>query len=502
MCLAQTPEMFGYDADGNLTNDGKWSYTWDAENRLAGIQSASAIPAAAKRQLAYAYDNQGRRIYAKIMEWNTNTASYQLVTEERYWYDGWNMIGRADLATALVQTFVWGLDLSGSLQEAGGVGGLLMLDDSQGASYFYDYDGNGNVLGLVNAHDGTTAAQYDYGPFGELLRANGKMARANPMRFSTKFCDDETGFLYYGHRYYNASTGSWPNRDPFEEAGGKNLYGFVRNDAVNEIDLFGLLIKCKCPEAYFDANGLKGKYEKGADDTYSAKSGESFSGNGPGEIVWNMLQTSRSFTAQDMIVDNLKKHITARQNVVATIGKVGWNFGTDLKKKFNRNYWDSMMTVKSGVTSSDAINDLFSSDASQYQTGCNNTSMLILLKGILDTIGASQFNASVPVTGGSISGAALMAKLLRVDNVTPGGTSPTLGDWVPGDRGYIQGGNQGANRLAAGEWIIYEGGGQFWGFDSPPHQTDLPGMMEAVRQFSGGASETGQRWYPGVGLQK
>jgi RHS repeat-associated protein len=240
MCLAQTPEMFGYDADGNLTNDGKWSYTWDAENRLAGIQSASAIPAAAKRQLAYAYDNQGRRIYAKIMEWNTNTASYQLVTEERYWYDGWNMIGRADLATALVQTFVWGLDLSGSLQGAGGVGGLLMLDDSQGASYFYDYDGNGNVLGLVNAHDGTTAAQYDYGPFGELLRANGMMARANPMRFSTKFQDEDSGLVYYGYRYYKPSSGTWLSRDPIAENGSVGLYAFVQNDGVNCFDLMGL----------------------------------------------------------------------------------------------------------------------------------------------------------------------------------------------------------------------------------------------------------------------
>jgi YD repeat-containing protein len=32
--VAQTPEVLSYDADGNLTNDGRWSYVWDAENRL------------------------------------------------------------------------------------------------------------------------------------------------------------------------------------------------------------------------------------------------------------------------------------------------------------------------------------------------------------------------------------------------------------------------------------------------------------------------------------
>jgi hypothetical protein len=32
--VPQEPEHFGYDADGNLTNDGRWSYVWDGESRL------------------------------------------------------------------------------------------------------------------------------------------------------------------------------------------------------------------------------------------------------------------------------------------------------------------------------------------------------------------------------------------------------------------------------------------------------------------------------------
>ena len=240
--VAQTPESFGYDADGNLTQDGKWTYSWDAENRLIGMQSFSSIPSAANRQMTYTYDDQGRRIYAQIMEWNTNTSSYQLLTQERYWYDGWNLIGRADLATSLVQNFIWGLDLSGTTKGAGGVGGLLMLDDSQGASYFYNYDGNGNVLGLINAQDGTVAAQYDYDPFLGVIRANGLMAKANPFLGSTKFFDAETGLYYYGYRYYDPSAGRWPNRDPIGERGGINLYRFVGNNPVNKIDPLGLYV--------------------------------------------------------------------------------------------------------------------------------------------------------------------------------------------------------------------------------------------------------------------
>ena len=44
---------------------------------------------------------------------------------------------------------------------------------------------------------------------------------------------------YYGYRYYDPKTGRWPNRDPIEEEGGVNLYGFVGNDGVNKWDYLG-----------------------------------------------------------------------------------------------------------------------------------------------------------------------------------------------------------------------------------------------------------------------
>ena len=31
--VPRTPENYSYDADGNLLSDGRWTYTWDAENR-------------------------------------------------------------------------------------------------------------------------------------------------------------------------------------------------------------------------------------------------------------------------------------------------------------------------------------------------------------------------------------------------------------------------------------------------------------------------------------
>jgi uncharacterized protein RhaS with RHS repeats len=46
--------------------------------------------------------------------------------------------------------------------------------------------------------------------------------------------------FFYGFRYYDPETGRWPNRDPLQEQGGVNLYGFALNDGVNHLDYLGL----------------------------------------------------------------------------------------------------------------------------------------------------------------------------------------------------------------------------------------------------------------------
>ena len=82
-------------------------------------------------------------------------------------------------------------------------------------------------------------AQHEYGPFGELIRATGTMAAANPFWFSTRYRDCESALLYYGLRYYNPSTGRWLSRDPIGEKGGKNLYAFLGNAPCGEVDAYG-----------------------------------------------------------------------------------------------------------------------------------------------------------------------------------------------------------------------------------------------------------------------
>ena len=136
-----------------------------------------------------------------------------------------------------VTRYVWGLDLSQSVQGAGGIGGLL-LQDTGTETRLYTYEANGNVGQLVDGTTGAVVAHYAYDPFGTTLTASGTAAEANPFRFSTKYTD--TGLVYYGYRFYSPYLGRWLTRDPIGELGGWNLYGFVQNSPMNVWDELGL----------------------------------------------------------------------------------------------------------------------------------------------------------------------------------------------------------------------------------------------------------------------
>ena len=213
-----------YDFDGNATAyplpvapSSNSTLVWDAENRkISDIVGTSTN--------TYLYDSQSRRI-AKTVGGTTTL----------YLYDGWNSIAEYS-GTTLSKTRLWGIDLSGGQQGAGGVGGLLM--EKQGSnSYYPSFDGNGNVSEYLDSA-GVVTAHFEYDPFGNTV-VNTDTAGLFSYRFSTKPLDPETGLYYYGYRYYDPITGRWPSRDPIGEMGGANLYGFVTNNAISGVDHLG-----------------------------------------------------------------------------------------------------------------------------------------------------------------------------------------------------------------------------------------------------------------------
>ena len=227
-------QVFSYDADGNLTNANGWTFTWDAENRLITASNGTTV-------VHNTYDYMSRRI--RKTTYHPSDLGTP-ISDRRFVYDAWNMVEEVSSQNSEVSTnyYVWGLDLSGTLQGAGGVGGLLFILSSDSCLLTSASDANGNITDYVDPN-GTLVAHYQYDPYGNITHAEGALAADMPYRFSTKYQDDETGLLYYGYRFYSPELGRWISRDPIGEQGGINLFAFVINRVANLVDGNGLSYK-------------------------------------------------------------------------------------------------------------------------------------------------------------------------------------------------------------------------------------------------------------------
>jgi RHS repeat-associated protein len=262
--LRAAPEMKTYDEDGNLLSDGRWVYTYDAENRLiemytrgapgdpiftSGTQAQQDAATAVwtsgveRQRLTFEYDYLHRRVRKVNHEWTTD---WSAVTERRFIYNGWNPIAEywgaynADnLVTTHARYSFWGLDITGSLTGAAGIGGLLMMHESAG-TYLPVFDQLGNVHAMLHTVNGTVSAAYEYDAYGNSIRSSGSTAADNPYRSATKYTDAETALVYYGRRYYDPKDGRFVGRDPISEQGGINLYAYVTNGPVNSWDYLGM----------------------------------------------------------------------------------------------------------------------------------------------------------------------------------------------------------------------------------------------------------------------
>lgn len=253
--VPQTPETFIHDADGNLTEDARWIYTWDGENRLIAMESStSAVSAGApKQKLEFSYSGQSRRNSKKVYSWDGT--AWELDISIAFLYDGWNLLAELDALSgnAPVRTYAWGLDLSESMHGAGGIGGLLFtvfpLEERISVAL---YDAGGNITGYLDSESGNMLFRCSYDVFGNLLFSEG-LAEDFAFGFSTKYRDEPSGLLYYGHRYYGAHLGRWMSRDPLVEVGNRltredsqerryeeEEYVFVGNSPLHQIDAIGL----------------------------------------------------------------------------------------------------------------------------------------------------------------------------------------------------------------------------------------------------------------------
>ncbi|MEZ5276502.1 MAG: RHS repeat-associated core domain-containing protein [Opitutaceae bacterium] len=218
---------FNHDDDGNLTDDGTWSYTYDLEDRVIGM-SKSGIT------LSFTYDYLGRRV-RKVASGGAYPGTYEYV------YDGFNAIAiyRND---ARMGSYTWGPDKTGTLHGAGGVGGLLMVRNVSNGLSFPMMDARGNVTGMLDS-SGNIYRAYQFDAFGNTVGyvLNAGVQSMDFIGFAGNFTDIESGLVDFGMRLYQPKHGRFIHRDPIGEAGGENLYAHTWNDPVNRWDLLGMI---------------------------------------------------------------------------------------------------------------------------------------------------------------------------------------------------------------------------------------------------------------------
>jgi len=215
--VAAATETFTYDDDGNLTEDGHFRYLWNGENRMIRAEEKVSPPDRSTYVITYDYDHIGRNVAKDGV---------------RYIWDGYNIIvENAGTANATYNT--WGLDLDGTLQGVGGVGGLLTVA-KEGESSLPAYDGNGNITEYVS-EDGAIVSHNDYSSFGREMMSAGIQDHSH--RFSTKPTCRRSGIVEFQCRIYSPYVGRWRSRDFVET---HIPYAYLYNSVLLFVEYLGL----------------------------------------------------------------------------------------------------------------------------------------------------------------------------------------------------------------------------------------------------------------------
>jgi len=211
-------KQIAFDANGNVTtittSSGTTSFTWDARNRLVGVDAPGT-----RATFAYAF---GRRI-GKVV----NGVPTQFL------YDGSEIVQQLDAQrpTSYLRT--------------------LTTDEAVGLShvegnFFLITDALRSAMAATDA-SGTVVNTYSYEPFGSTSLTNPSIA--NPFQFTGRENEGLAGLYYYRARYYGPSIARFLSEDPIRGWYGQaNFYAYVRNSPTNYVDPFGLDSSTKPPD--------------------------------------------------------------------------------------------------------------------------------------------------------------------------------------------------------------------------------------------------------------
>ena len=204
-----------------VSGTGSTTYAYDALDRLILLKNSA-------QQVSYTYDDSNRRLTKTIFNQDPS-GGWQPIRTMRYLYQGQNEIGACNDAGEIVELRLLGNGKGAEISAA-------VAMEVDGNLYAPIHNHAGSVCCLIDPATGEAIESYSYSAFGEALFESSLI----PWRFSSKRFDEESGFIYFGRRYYDPETGRWVTPDPIGREGGPNLYAYVLNSPLTHIDLYGL----------------------------------------------------------------------------------------------------------------------------------------------------------------------------------------------------------------------------------------------------------------------
>ncbi|EAE5921392.1 hypothetical protein AUQ64_11275 [Listeria monocytogenes] len=212
-------EALTYDANGNRTSDGKYTYTWDTGDRLSSITKKGE----SEPFTSYTYDDDNRRLSKTVDGVTTN-----------YHYDGdsIDVLYETDGDGKVVRQYVYSDD------------NVRLAMKMNGKTLYYHYNAHGDVIALTD-EAGKIVAEYAYDAWGNVLKntASTEEAKANPYGYAGYTYDKEIEQYYLMARYYEPEQGVFTAYDPDpgdeDDPQTMNGYNYANNNPVMLFDTDG-----------------------------------------------------------------------------------------------------------------------------------------------------------------------------------------------------------------------------------------------------------------------
>ena len=219
-------------------NGKDYTFTW-----TKGRQLASATVDG--KQVSYTYDmsgvRSGKQVYTTS---NQRTTTYTYTTlSGKVMRQQWETRNSDDTVYQAMQSLEFVYD-DGNQPFA-----MIYKHGQTTELYYYVLNAQGDVIALLNA-DGTLAASYNYGAWGNYSVHDDKGAKItkasfighiNPLRYRGYYYDRETRLYYLQSRYYDFANCRFINADGQLSDGfiGTNVFAYCMNNPVNMSDHTG-----------------------------------------------------------------------------------------------------------------------------------------------------------------------------------------------------------------------------------------------------------------------